>query len=882
MAHRVFPALRLRNGSLWPSRVAEAIVLAMVCGAPWMFGAVEAWSELPLLVGAGAVAVLAALSGRNAPGWGTLASPPSLALAGLVVLALIQVVPLPGGLLAVLDPSAAALRRELLPETPERVLGDTAPPVPLPPATLSQRPGATYAAAARLAAAWLLFQGVAGLGRGGGYEAFRRFGWVVAVNAALLGLFALVQALTWNGRIYWYFPSPNASWSSGGPFISHTQLAEYLNLGLGLALGLLLGGLRAGGTGGRSGYVWAAYLVGVLLLGLVTAQSRGGFLAMLVGLAVTAVGLRARRRAVLAGLGAAVVLLAVFLVALGDAAPYLARLGTILDPGDKGYLSRVALWRDVLGAFRDHPLWGTGLATFGAAANPYGRSDSGVFWAHAESTYVELLVEGGGVGFGLALAYVVAVARRAGRAAAAAPRPADRALVVAAGAGGVAVLTQFVSDFGMYVPGVAVPLLALSAHLCGLGAVPPTHPPAPTGGRRTGWLPRVAPALALALVAAIVGAHGVRRARAEAAVAEFRMSLDPELLLLPGLPAWTTDELERRLAAVRRALRLAPEWVEGHEEAGVMELALYGATVDGWLAASVPDAGERALMADPLWLLDVLHGGGADAETLVGQEPVRRHLVPAARSFLEARRRSPVAPLAHAELGALAWLLSPGSADVHLRRALRTAGPHAALPLYVAEVARRSGDTALAARAWRQGLQLGDGGWTVIADAVADLPPDQILDRVIPGDRPHLALLFADRLYPPPDDRGRRDRFLRWAAERLPAEPGLPAAERLWFEGQAWAGLGAREKARRRLEAALALEPGRFEWRGALIHWLLAWGEPEDAHNLALTGMHLSGGRPEARRALDETAEALARGAAPDATARRPTKPAPAPGGGLR
>ncbi|MBV8078711.1 MAG: hypothetical protein JO284_20160 [Planctomycetaceae bacterium] len=62
------------------------------------------------------------------------------------------------------------------------------------------------------------------------------------------------------------------------------------------------------------------------------------------------------------------------------------------------------------------------------------------------------------------------------------------------------------------------------------------------------------------------------------------------------------------------------------------------------------------------------------------------------------------------------------------------------------------------------------------------------------------------------------------------------------------------------MEAALALEPGRFEWRKQLIGWLPAWGDPQDAHGQALTGLQLSPGHPDVREVLERTAEALARG----------------------
>lgn len=855
MDRRLFLPDPQRTGSPFWNVSAEAIVLGLACAAPWMLGSVAPWSELLLLLGAGLAAILTAVSGRIGVGSRGLTSGPGLALAGLVLLALVQAAPMPGKLLGVLDPSAAALREDLLPSTPETVIGDSLPPIPLPPPTLSESPGATYSSAVRLTAAWLLYQAVVGLG--GGYAAFRRFGWVVAVNAALMGLFALIQTLTWNGKLFWLVPVPSAGgWSTGGPFLSHTHLAEYLNLGLGLALGLLLGSGSAR-LMGRSNRVWAVYLVGVLVLGVVVSHSRGGFLGMLVAGAVALLGLWGRRGRDWAGVAGVLALLAILFLTLGDASPYAKRLGTLLDLGDKGYLVRAEVWKDALRAVRDHPLWGTGLGTFAVSANPYFRSDQGVFWAHAENVYVELLIEGGVVGFGLALAFLAGVALRVRRALAAGPSDSDRALLLGGCAGLAALSAQFVSDFGLYIPGVAVPLLILVAHLCALASRPA---PDTSQRSRPGRWTRIVGTVVTVLPAAVVAYHGLREVRAEAAAAWLPVSNGQ--MPMHKLSDLAPEALESLQAALRRAVEWKPDWADGHLWLGLTELALYRSTADEWLTGSVPDPVERARLSDPLWLVDVVRQGRGSTEALLEQEPVRRHLIPAARCFLEARGRSPVGPLAHAELGALAWLLEPRQpAAAHLRRALRTAGPHPELSLYVAEIAARSGEPAFAIRGWRQTLQFGDAAWMQVADASsASLSPNQILTEVIPADRPHLALLFADRLYTSSADRGHYELFLRWAAERLPTESVLLLAERLRLEAGARAGLGERKWARTRMTAALALEPGRFEWRKTFIEWLLKWGETQEAHNQALIGLQLSPGRLEARELLDRTAESLARG----------------------
>ena len=236
---------RLDAGVPWANDLAECIVVAIVCAAPWMLGSIQARSELMLLVGIAAVVILAAISGRAANLLKNVTSLPSVALAGLILLGLAQSTPQPERVLAVLDPSTSALRKALLPEeVPERVVSSSGATIPLPPRTISHEPGSTRETTWGLLAAWLLFQAVMVLD-GGGYNALRRFGWLVAANATLLALFALVQALNWNGKIYWVVPiGPlHTAWSVGGPFVSHTHLAEYLNVGLGFGLGFLFAGM---------------------------------------------------------------------------------------------------------------------------------------------------------------------------------------------------------------------------------------------------------------------------------------------------------------------------------------------------------------------------------------------------------------------------------------------------------------------------------------------------------------------------------------------------------------------------------------------------------------------------------------------------------------
>src|ERR1022692_1693988 len=109
-------------------RLSELTILVLVCLAPWAYGSVEAWAELGLYSGIALLTILglgrcwrAGLSGR-------LFCLPSLALAGLVLFAFVQVTPLGVRTSGWFSPPAAG-QSEPRPVGPERVRGDAGPVV---------------------------------------------------------------------------------------------------------------------------------------------------------------------------------------------------------------------------------------------------------------------------------------------------------------------------------------------------------------------------------------------------------------------------------------------------------------------------------------------------------------------------------------------------------------------------------------------------------------------------------------------------------------------------------------------------------------------------------------------------------------------------------
>jgi hypothetical protein len=245
---------------------------------------------------------------------------------------------------------------------------------------------------------------------------------------------------------------------------------------------------------------------------------------------------------------------------------------------------------------------------------------------------------------------------------------------------------------------------------------------------------------------------------------------------------------------------------------------------------------------------------------LLSHDFIRSYLVPATRSFLEARRSCVVVAQSHARLAELDYLLEGGDAPtVYIARALRLAGSNRQILDLAQLVALQMGDVDLLSECWRKALTLDEPNWEQIADLAREfLRPEQILDRIVPSGK--YALLFGSYLYSRNEDKELRERFLREALRRLPRDTGLSRAERLHFEAQAWSQLDDRDRAGNCIQEALGLEPRRADWRREYVDWLIAWGEPREAHEQALLGLAYAPGHRDTDAALERAAEAMSGG----------------------
>ena len=845
-------SIRPKGGS-WPWNLGcEVLIGATACLAPWAFGSVDAWAEFGLVICVSVLAVAATIRSLRSNDPIRFWNAPGIAIAGLAVLAWIQTIPLPTGVYRTLDPSGfASLGHLIPPTTPQRVRGDDEPPIAPPSLTLSQDPDATFRPAVELTAAFILFQCAISLG--GGYPTLRRFGLAITLNSCALALFALIQAVTWNGKIYGIRQSPiPEAWYSGGPFISYHHLAAYLNFGLGFALAFALG---AGFTGGsRSGKKipglgeqrlspLALYATGLIAVGVIGSHSRGGFLAMAVSGTVLLLVLRRQPLRVWIGMAVVLLFMALLLFAIGSASP-LERLTTIWEASETGFNGRSQIWISSLRAWLANPVWGVGLGCFGVGTAPFYQFARESLYFHAENDYLEVLVEGGLLGFGLGILAFAAIARHCTRAYHHAGTGADRTIVVGGLFGLVALAVKSCADFPLHIPGVAVTGLVLCAYLSRIGLDTRRANADATGA--TTWATRGRAALALTTLVVLCTpllwlSYG--QTRDESALMRAGVPLPGTQWLTADYGRLPIDELEVIEVTLEKILTRRPNWSDGYLRLGMMYLSQYEQATTIAAMRQVQSVSDAIDAADPLWLHRVVHTNiksESELEKLIEDDPIWLYLIPAAHNFLEARRCCRVRALPHAWLASLDYLVIAGeTTSVHAQRALDQSGNDTRIMAVAARAALDVGDLTLAARCWRKALVTFPSRVDEIAQiAGVFLSPQQILDEVLSANATQI-IHFADVLYSKPESKSARDLFLAEAIKRADSDPQQTLSQRGWIKAQAYARLDERDQARKLMEAALADEPDHQDWRGEYVDWLIRWGDPDEALNQARIGVYL-------------------------------------------
>ena len=233
-------------------------------------------------------------------------------------------------------------------------------------------------------------------------EDWRSFVWFGMGFGFLVSVFAILQHLTSNGKLYW-FREIRSGGLPFGPYVNRNHFAGFAELVLPLALiPLVLGRVR------RERWpvvgLFAVLPIGALFL----SASRGGIVSFGAELGVLALVMILRRTMAKQWFaGVAVLLVAMLLVSWLGVGQILQRLSSVqLLEVTAG--KRSSMRRDTWQIFLHHPVTGTGLGTLQIVYPRYESLYDGKIVNHAHNDYLEALAETGILG-GLCCAWFLGV-----------------------------------------------------------------------------------------------------------------------------------------------------------------------------------------------------------------------------------------------------------------------------------------------------------------------------------------------------------------------------------------------------------------------------------------------------------------------------------------
>jgi O-antigen ligase/tetratricopeptide (TPR) repeat protein len=391
------------------------------------------------------------------------ATSPLLVMIGTaVVLTAIQLVPLPDSIGAMVAPAhhelvvdGASLEHAATSIDPQRVpRNDDWRP-------LSMDPANTWVELAELAAlfliAWMALRAAASeRGR-------QRLLAGVAAIAGAVAVIGIIHELLGATALYGFFEPEHAHPVILAPLLNANHLACLMSLGALVAGGLALAERRSPPV--RAMWVVVAVLcIGVLMF----TTSRGGVMGLAAGTTVTAVILvlqrlrdapeTKRRDVIRVTVPAAIVVLCtvVLVIYLGGGQVGSQLEETSLDEiGDPR--SKYAAWGSALTLLEEAPLLGVGRGGFEAAFTRVHPASAHVTFSHVENEYLQAAVDWGLIGAGalvIGLGWAVLVVVRRWR---------DGPLVAASIGGIAAVGVHSLVDFGIELPGVAIPTTIVAA-----------------------------------------------------------------------------------------------------------------------------------------------------------------------------------------------------------------------------------------------------------------------------------------------------------------------------------------------------------------------------------------------------------------------------------
>lgn len=409
------------------SRLAKTVVV-LVCLVPLLstiaYGAVDSWAIGLLAVIVSVIALIwiadSWTTGELRVGSSVLLLP----VLGLIALACIQLLPI--------APNNAAAELVSVPVAQ----------------TISMDPYATRLFLMRLAILFVFFAAALAYIPGGSRA--KNIATVIILFGAFAGFFGILQRLLVPEAIYGLRPTPEAI--PFGSYVNQHHFAALMEMTSGLALGMLFGrGV------GRDRKIFLAMAAGIMGMAVAFTGSRGGMISYLGVVVFVAVASFVRRSGGEGGARTRNLMVAVSAVGLvfliigsvsflGGGIELLRGIG--VDAGASDITSgRSHFWSIAWKVFLDHPFMGAGFDAFGAAFSRYDTWNGTFRVEQVHNDYLQMLADGGVLGFACVVAFVVLLIGRGVRAIGHRSTGIERSIVTGALAGCFGILIHSFFDF---------------------------------------------------------------------------------------------------------------------------------------------------------------------------------------------------------------------------------------------------------------------------------------------------------------------------------------------------------------------------------------------------------------------------------------------------
>jgi O-antigen ligase len=293
---------------------------------------------------------------------------------------------------------------------------------------------------------------------------------IYSVYGAAMAVFALLQGISSNGKLYWMRQPRNGGWIYG-TYVNHNHYAGLMEMLVPIPLVVSLTRMAPPRVRAVAAAA-SAVMVGTIFL----SGSRGGMIAIMAELIMLATLLVKQKRGLRTGIGIGLFLAIVMGLAVWVGGNELSQRIASVGPGHSDLANDIRrdINRDGLHMFAKRPILGWGLGSFPIVYPQFRTFYTNFFVNEAHDDYLQLLVEMGLLGFGIMVWFVVTLYRRAFKKMKNWTGDISGAMALACVLGLSGILVHSAVDFNLQIPANA----ALFYVLCTVAASEPFAKPA--------------------------------------------------------------------------------------------------------------------------------------------------------------------------------------------------------------------------------------------------------------------------------------------------------------------------------------------------------------------------------------------------------------------